>query len=187
MAADFARRTRALARGQRGQALVETAIAFPLLLIAALGLVQFALFYHAQNVVTGAVQEGARVAAAEELPEQVVLMELDMQALLSGAREPHYADIPRFPAVQIDLAVVVPEEVTCRRVGEVIWREGQPLLRGVRLFDLYRGGQVEKGCKSLAFSLTFYALDRTLKDEEVMELRAGIVKSLEEELGARLR
>lgn len=65
-ATSLARRARALARGERGQALVETAIAFPLLLIVALGLVQFALFYHAQNVVTGAVQEGARVAAAED-------------------------------------------------------------------------------------------------------------------------
>lgn len=46
--------------------MVETAIAFPLLLLVAIGLVQFALFYHAQNVVIGAVQDGARVAAAED-------------------------------------------------------------------------------------------------------------------------
>lgn len=52
--------------GRRGQALAEAAIAFPVLLIVAIGLVQFALFYHAQNVVTGAVQDGARVAAAED-------------------------------------------------------------------------------------------------------------------------
>ncbi len=46
--------------------MVEVAVAFPLLLMVALGLLQFALFYHAQNVVTGAVQDGARVAAAED-------------------------------------------------------------------------------------------------------------------------
>lgn len=46
--------------------MLETAIAFPLLLIVALGLVQFALFYHAQNVVIGSVQDGVRVAAAED-------------------------------------------------------------------------------------------------------------------------
>ena len=51
---------------QRGQALVEAALAFPLLLLTALGLVQFALFAHAQHVVTGAAQDGARVAAAED-------------------------------------------------------------------------------------------------------------------------
>ena len=51
---------------ERGAAMVETAIAFPLLLIVALGLVQFALYAHAQNVVVGAAQDGARVAAAED-------------------------------------------------------------------------------------------------------------------------
>ena len=52
-------------RGERGQALVETAVALPLLLLVAVGLVQFALFSHAANVVTGAVQDGARAGAAE--------------------------------------------------------------------------------------------------------------------------
>jgi len=52
--------------GEKGQALVETAIAFPILLMVALALVQFALYVHAEGVVTGAVQDGARVAAAED-------------------------------------------------------------------------------------------------------------------------
>lgn len=52
--------------GQQGQSLVEAAVVFPLLLMAALGLVQFALFAHAEHVVTGAVQDGARFAAAED-------------------------------------------------------------------------------------------------------------------------
>ena len=51
---------------QRGQGMVEAAITFPLLLMTAIGLVQFALFAHAQNVVTGAVQDGARVAASDD-------------------------------------------------------------------------------------------------------------------------
>ena len=51
---------------ERGQAMVEMALVFPLLLLVAVGLMQFALFYHAQNVVVGAVQDGARVAAAED-------------------------------------------------------------------------------------------------------------------------
>lgn len=53
-------------RSEHGQALVETAIAFPVLLIVALVLVQFALFYQAEGVVTGAVQDGARLAAAQD-------------------------------------------------------------------------------------------------------------------------
>ena len=52
-------------RLERGSAMVESAITFPLLLMAGLALVQFALFFHAENVITGAVQDGARVAASE--------------------------------------------------------------------------------------------------------------------------
>jgi Flp pilus assembly protein TadG len=59
-------RTRLARARQRGQALVEAAVAFPLLLLTAIGLVQFALFAHAHHVVTGAAQDGARVAAAED-------------------------------------------------------------------------------------------------------------------------
>lgn len=57
-------RARAAGGSERGQAMVEAAVAFPLLLLVAIGLVQFALFAHASNVVMGAVQDGARVAAS---------------------------------------------------------------------------------------------------------------------------
>ena len=53
-------------RLERGSIILEAALVFPLLLMAAIGLVQFALFEHAQNVVTGAVQDGARVASSED-------------------------------------------------------------------------------------------------------------------------
>ena len=60
------RRGRRRTRRERGQVLVETAVALPVLLLVAIGLVQFALYYHAQNVVTIATQDGARLAAAED-------------------------------------------------------------------------------------------------------------------------
>jgi hypothetical protein len=66
MMSRLALRSSARPAAQSGQAMVESAVAFPLLLLVALGLVQFALFAHAQGVVTGAVQDGARVAAAED-------------------------------------------------------------------------------------------------------------------------
>ncbi|MCC6178318.1 MAG: pilus assembly protein [Chloroflexi bacterium] len=66
MRIDLARRIVERVAWQRGQSLVEAAITFPLLLMTALGLVQFALLVHAQSVVTGAVQDGARVAASED-------------------------------------------------------------------------------------------------------------------------
>lgn len=59
-------RQRRRVRAELGQALVESALAFPILLLVAIGLVQFALYWHAESVITGAVQDGARVAAAED-------------------------------------------------------------------------------------------------------------------------
>ena len=66
MSTALARRGMGVQSGQHGQALVEAAITFPLLLMTAIGLVQFAIFVHAQTVITGAVQDGARVAASED-------------------------------------------------------------------------------------------------------------------------
>ncbi|OFW56009.1 MAG: phenylalanine--tRNA ligase subunit beta [Candidatus Solincola sediminis] len=128
-----------------------------------------------------------RVAREAELPEKIAVMELDLESLIASSRDPRYREIPRFPAVQIDLAVVVAEDSSCARVEHVMREAGGPLLREVQLFDLYRGEQVGPGCKSLAFKLTFYALDRTLTDEEVMPLRDSIIETLRERFEARLR
>jgi len=129
-----------------------------------------------------------RVAEALDLPVGVEIMELDVSTLVKAAREvPPYREIPRFPAVQVDLAVVVREEVEAREVEGIIREVGGELLREVRLFDLYRGGQLAEGEKSLAYNLVFYALDRTLRDEEVRRSVEGIVRALGEKLGARLR
>jgi phenylalanyl-tRNA synthetase beta chain len=70
---------------------------------------------------------------------------------------------------------------------EVMHKAGGPLLREVRLFDVYRGAQAGEGKKSLAFSLTYQAEDRTLTDGEVAQLRLGIIHALEEQFGARIR
>lgn len=85
------RGARAAGGGERGQAMVEAAIAFPVLLLVAIGLVQFALFVHATNVVTGAVQDGARVAAAADrtLDEGVG----HAQALLRAGLGPSARDV----------------------------------------------------------------------------------------------
>jgi phenylalanyl-tRNA synthetase beta chain len=64
---------------------------------------------------------------------------------------------------------------------------GGKLLVDVRLFDVYRGGQIGVGRKSLAYALTFQAEDRTLTDKDVAKVQDRIVRRLERELGAKLR
>jgi len=129
------------------------------------------------------------VREAFDLPDQpVCLAEFDLEALLERAEVARYFEpISRFPAVIQDLAVVVDEEVPAQKVREVIIRAGGELLRRVELFDVYRGEPVPPGKKSLAYSLTYQAQDRTLTDQEVARVQERIVRCLAEELGARLR
>jgi phenylalanyl-tRNA synthetase beta chain len=129
-----------------------------------------------------------RVAEEADLPAGIAVMEISVDPLvLAVQKQAPYEDIPRFPSIQMDLAVVVAEEVDCMDVENEIRDAGGGLLREVRLFDLYRGEQTGPGEKSLAYNLTFYAMDRTLRDEEVRTSYENIVNSLSGKFEARLR
>jgi phenylalanyl-tRNA synthetase beta chain len=124
-----------------------------------------------------------------ELPGYPLLAaDLDLEAILRLAPA-HYATepVPAFPPVLEDLALIVAEDLPAERAAEMIRQTGGRLVADVRLFDLYTGEQIGAGKKSLAYSLTYQAPDRTLTDDEVARLRQRIVRRLEQELGARLR
>jgi phenylalanyl-tRNA synthetase beta chain len=124
-----------------------------------------------------------------ELPGYPLLAaDLDLEAILRLAPA-HYATepVPAFPPVLEDLALIVAEDLPAERAAEMIRQTGCRLVADVRLFDLYTGEQIGAGKKSLAYSLTYQAPDRTLTDDEVARLRQRIVRRLEQELGARLR
>jgi phenylalanyl-tRNA synthetase beta chain len=95
--------------------------------------------------------------------------------------------ILRHPAVERDLAIVVPETVLAAAVDATIRRSAGPLLVDVRLFDVYRGAPLAPGEKSLAERLVFQAPDRTLIDAEVDSAVGAVSAALATELGARLR
>ncbi|MDH5507032.1 MAG: phenylalanine--tRNA ligase subunit beta, partial [Anaerolineae bacterium] len=95
--------------------------------------------------------------------------------------------VPSYPPVLEDLALVVDENIPAGKVSAMITQTGGQTLSAVNLFDVYRGEQVGAGKKSLAYSLTYQALDRTLTDKDVAKLRSKIVKRLEKELNAKLR
>ncbi len=127
------------------------------------------------------------VARAWELDGPVAAFELDFGALAGqAALDPAYRDVTSFPAVRQDLAVVVDEERPADDVVAAVRAGGGDLLAHVALFDLYRGGQVGEGNKSLALRLEFRAPDRTLTDQEVAERRAAIERELAQ-IGGRLR
>jgi phenylalanyl-tRNA synthetase beta chain len=97
------------------------------------------------------------------------------------------APVPEFPPVLEDLALVVDESQPAERIAVLIRQTGGKVIREVRLFDVYRGEKIGPGRKSLAYSITYQAADRTLSDKEVGGIRARILQRLEQELGAVLR
>jgi phenylalanyl-tRNA synthetase beta chain len=129
------------------------------------------------------------VREAFDLPEQpVCALEFDLEALLIAVGKVRTLQpIPRFPSLSQDLALVVDEDLSAQEVQEAIVEAGGGLLRRAELFDLYRGQQIPPGKKSLAYSLTYQAEDRTLTDVEVARVQERIVRRLAEELGAELR
>ncbi len=129
------------------------------------------------------------VRAAFDLPDvPVVAAELDLAALLGRVDERFtLVPIPEYPPVKEDLAVLLDDEVPADRVEALIKQTGGATLAEVKLFDVYRGDKLGANKKSLAFSLTYQAPDRTLSGAEVAKLRDKIVKRLEREVGATLR
>ena len=95
--------------------------------------------------------------------------------------------IPAMPAIEVDLALVVPESLRAAEVERVIRESAGELLERLVLFDEFRGAGIPDGARSLAWALTFRHPERTLRDREVQGRTAKIVKSLEAELGVRQR
>jgi len=129
------------------------------------------------------------VRRAFDLPAAAVcLAELDLEALF-GASQPVAAlsPVPRFPPALQDIAIVVDDTVPAAAISAAMRAAGGALLADVRLFDVYRGGQLPAGKKSMAFSLAFQAGDRTLTDAEVEAAKARILEAVSQRLGGRLR
>src|SRR5438874_1106972 len=103
----------------------------------------------------------------------------------SGERKA--AELPRYPSVQRDIAVVVDPNVPAGDLHRAIKEAGGSSLESVRAFDEYRGDQAGEGRKSIAFTLTFRSPERTLTDAEVEKVLSEIRKRLEKKHGARFR
>jgi phenylalanyl-tRNA synthetase beta chain len=98
-----------------------------------------------------------------------------------------FSEVSRFPQVRRDLALVVDEQVPFSVIRERVTFAASGLLRGLRLFDVYRGTGVEPGRKSVALGLIFQEKDRTLVDEETDKVVAAIRAELSASLNARFR
>jgi phenylalanyl-tRNA synthetase beta chain len=119
---------------------------------------------------------------------RVCLAELAVEALV----KPHWGQDPmlpisNYPQIVEDLAFEVSEEITVRRIHDLIRAAGDARLVEIELFDLYRGEPLAAGNKSLAFRLTYQSTERPLTEKEVTFLRQRIVAAVEKDTGGKLR
>jgi phenylalanyl-tRNA synthetase beta chain len=122
------------------------------------------------------------------MPEQAVaLLELNLDMLLAHRQPRRYQRISRFPSALQDMALVVDADIPAQTVEKTLHAAGGDLLRHVELFDLYQGEQIPAGKKSLAYALTFQAEDRSLTEDEVLQLYQRIQQHAVATLGAELR
>lgn len=119
-----------------------------------------------------------RIARAIDVPGRVAVGEIALAPLVALASPGAAPDLPRFPAAERDLAVVVSSDTAAGNVSEVIKSAGGALLESVELFDVYRGEQAGEGNVSLAFRLAFRDPERTLTDAEAASAMTSIIEAL---------
>jgi len=129
-----------------------------------------------------------QVADRAGVPARFGVGEFDLDAMLPLAGEPLPPPDPsRFPAVLLDLAVVVPDAVDSKSLLTTAEAAGGSLLESVRLIDVYRGEQVGSGKKSIAIAMAFRSPERTLGEGEAIESRDAIAKAIVDRYGGRVR
>ncbi|MCL6588359.1 MAG: phenylalanine--tRNA ligase subunit beta [Firmicutes bacterium] len=123
-----------------------------------------------------------------EINQPVFMAEIDLTRL-ETMRNPVivFEPLPKFPAVERDLALVLPVQIPARKIMDRIREIAGNLAERVELFDVYQGNQVPEGMRSLAFSLSYRSKDRTLNDDEVNRIQERLLKTLRAEYGAEVR
>ena len=128
-----------------------------------------------------------QVADNYSIGEKAYIAVIDIKDVLEFAGFNHkYTGIAKYPAVTRDLSLVVPHAVLAGQIEEVFEERGGKILESYQLFDIYEGSQIEKGFKSMAYSLVFRAHDKTLGENEITAVMKKIMNGLNS-LGIELR
>ena len=112
---------------------------------------------------------------------------IDMPAMIPYTTfDRKYTGIAKFPAVSRDISMVVPKNIMVGQIEKVIAQRGGKILESYSLFDIYEGSQIKDGFKSVAYSITFRAKDRTLEENDITAAMKKILNGLEQ-MGIELR
>ena len=119
---------------------------------------------------------------------KVYYAKIDVDKLVKYSKEDkRYNPVPKYPAVERDIAVIVAEDIEVWKIEKVITKKCKKILEEIKLFDIYRSEKLGENKKSIAYALTFRAQDKTLTDEEINGAMDTIISDLEKELNAELR
>ena len=120
--------------------------------------------------------------------EDIYVFEIDLDKLLNKkVGKMKYKEISKFPVVKKDLAVVANKDITSEEIAGIIKKAGGSVLSKIDVFDVYTGKGIDEDKKSIAYSLTFEKMDRTLTDEEINSSLDKIIETLSKKIGAELR
>lgn len=122
-----------------------------------------------------------------DISTKVYVAVLDMPQILPFATfDRKYTGIAKYPAVSRDISMVVPKNILAGQIESMIMQRGGKILEDYKLFDIYEGSQIKEGYKSIAYSITFRAQDRTLEEADVSSVMKKILNGLEG-MGIELR
>ncbi|MBS4537985.1 phenylalanine--tRNA ligase subunit beta [Clostridium sp. D2Q-11] len=122
------------------------------------------------------------------MKERVYITELDLDIISFLTNlERKYSELPKYPSMTRDIAIVVDEDILVKQIEDIIKDNGGKLVEEINLFDIYQGEQIENGKKSVAYSIVYRSLEKTLTDEEVSKVHDKVVEKLTSELKAELR
>ena len=128
------------------------------------------------------------VAENYDLSENCYIAEIALDKLVKYAKvDKKYVEVPKFPAVERDIAMIVDEKIEVGQIEKAIKKKSKKILEEAKLFDVYRHDKLGLRKKSVAYSLRFRSKDRTLTDEEINICMEEIIKELETTFGAELR
>lgn len=120
--------------------------------------------------------------------EEIVVFELNVDTLLTLIPDSiSYTPIPKYPYVERDVAIMVDEHLKVSTIKEIITGFPSEFIEEVSVFDLYKGGNIPVGKKSIAFNIRYRSKDRTLRDDEVENLHTALLKHLLDMTGGELR
>jgi phenylalanyl-tRNA synthetase beta chain len=120
------------------------------------------------------------VARAYDLPSNVAIFEINLTKLLrEPAKEKRFSPIPKFPGIELDIAVLIDKKITAATLKKAIHEANPTLIKRAHLFDQYEGSNIETTKKSLTFNVLLQSEDRTLADEDMTTTQKNITKNLE--------